>query len=244
MNTKPLILNFNPVSTFLEDKMPNETTVGYKSGIMEKYSLPTPIFDSDNATIKEKMLELTQGLDDPIDKAKALFYFVRDRILYNLHVEKHMPEHFRASSTLERGKGYCVQKAVLLVTLARSAGIPARLGLAKIRNNLVPQKLLDILKTNIFPWHGYAELYLDGKWIKATPAFDLQTCETNGFIPVEFYGLSNAMLPSHDKQGNLHVEYLLDRGPFDSVPLDNIRKALIERNMLDPKDIVSPSEIN
>jgi transglutaminase-like putative cysteine protease len=221
--------------------MLEETTVDNNLEIMEKYSLPTPIFDSDNADIKEKALKLTQGLDDPTDKAKALFYFVRDEIPYNLHVEKHMPEHFRASNTLKRGKGYCVQKAVLLVTLTRSAGIPARLGLAKIRNNLVPQKVLDILKTNIFPWHGYAGLYLDGKWVKATPAFDLQTCETNGFIPVEFDGRNNAMLPSHDKQGNPHVEYLLDRGPFDTVPLEDIRKALIERNMLDPKDIVSPS---
>ncbi|SPD74696.1 conserved hypothetical protein [uncultured Desulfobacterium sp.] len=224
--------------------MNEETTMKDPSGIPEKYYLPTAIFDSDHEAIKKKTLELTQGLDNPIENAKALFYFVRDRILYNLHVEKHMPEHFRASNTLERGKGYCVQKAVLLVTLARSAGIPARLGLAKIRNNLVPRKLLDILKTNIFPWHGYADLYLDGKWVKATPAFDIQTCETNGFVPVEFDGRNNAMLPSHDKQGNVHVEYLLDRGPFDSVPLDNIRKALIERNMLDPREIVSPSEIN
>ena len=112
--------------------MSEETTVGDKSGIMEKYYLPTYIFDSDHEDIKKKTLELTQGLDNPIEKAKALFYFVRDKMLYNLHVEKHMPEHFCASNTLERGKGYCVQKAVLLVTLARSAGIPARLGLAKI----------------------------------------------------------------------------------------------------------------
>ncbi len=121
--------------------------------------------------------------------------------------------------------------------MARTIGIPARLGLAKIRNHLVPQKVLDILKTDIFPWHGYADPYLDSKWVKATPAFDLILCETNGFIPVEFDGYHNAVLPSHDKPGNPHVEYLLDRSPFDNVPLEHIRKALIERNMLDPKDI-------
>lgn len=211
---------------------------------MDKNLQATPIFDSDSEILKKKVLGLITGLKKPTSQAKALFYFVRDNITYNLYVEKHMPEHFRASSTLLRGKGYCVQKAVLLVTMARAAGIPARLGLAKIRNHLVPQKVLNILKTDIFPWHGYADLYLDSKWVKATPAFDLELCEANGFVPVEFDGNHNAMLPSHDKNGKPHVEYLLDRGPFDTVPLKHIRKALIERNMLDPKELTGDLDGN
>ena len=209
---------------------------------MKQYLEPTATFDCDSKPILEKAQELTQGLDTDIDKAKALFYFVRDAIDYNLYVKKHMPEHFRASNTLARGKGYCVQKAVLLVSLARAAGIPARLGCAKIRNHLVPQKVLDILKSNVFPWHGYAELYLDGKWIKATPAFDLKMCLEHRLIPVEFDGRSNAMFPSHNEEGKPHIDYILDRGIFDDVPLDEIRKALIERNMLDPKELAGEPE--
>lgn len=204
---------------------------------MNKYLSPTPVFDCDNDSIKNKAIELTTGLSDPIDKSIALFYFVRDQIPYNLYVKKHMPEHFRASNTLNRGKGYCVQKAVLLVTLARALNIPARLGCAKIRNHLVSQKVLDILKSNIFPWHGYTNLYLNDKWIKATPAFDIQMCEDNGFIPVDFDGHNNAMFPAYNREGKPHVEYLFDRGPFDDVPLEHIRKALIERNMLDPEEL-------
>jgi len=206
-------------------------------GILEKYLEPTFTFDSDSEAIKAKARELTLGREDAADKAKALFYFVRDEISYNLYVKKHMPEHFQASNTYTRGKGYCVQKAVLLVALARASGIPARLGCAKIRNHLVPTKVLDILKSNIFPWHGYAELYLDGKWVKATPAFDLKMCQEHRLIPVEFDGVSDARFHSRNKDGKPHIEYLLDRGPFDDVPLDEIRKALIERNMLDPKEL-------
>ncbi len=217
--------------------MPAQKDSGHEGGILEKYLQSTPTFDSDSEIIRKKALALTRGLDGPIAQAKALFYFVRDEIPYNLYVKKHMPEHFRASNTLKRGKGYCVQKAVLLVAIARATGIPARLGLAKIRNHLVPRRLLDILKTNIFPYHGYADLYLDGKWVKATPAFDLKACDTNGFVPVEFDGYHNSMLPSHDKKGKPHVEYLLDRGPFEIVPLEQIRNALIERNMLDPREL-------
>jgi transglutaminase-like putative cysteine protease len=204
---------------------------------LEKYLQPTFTFDSDSEPIREQALQLTEGLADPVEKAKALFYFVRDGISYNLYVKKHLPEHFQASSTLLRGKGYCVQKAVLLVALARAAGIPARLGCAKIRNHLVPQKVLDILKSNVFPWHGYAELYLDGKWVKATPAFDLKMCQDNKLVPVEFDGRSNAMFPRYSQEGKPHIEYLLDRGPYDDIPLEEIRKALIERNMLDPTEL-------
>jgi transglutaminase-like putative cysteine protease len=204
---------------------------------LHKYLEPTPTFDSDSESIKEKAGELAHGLNDAVEKAKALFYFVRDGISYNLYVPKHMPEHFKATNTLVRGKGYCVQKAVLLVALARAAGIPARLCCAKIRNHLVPPSVLEILKSDVFPWHGYAELYLDGKWVKATPAFDLKMCQKNGLIPVEFDGRNDAKLPSHNVEGKPHVEYLLDRGPLDDVPLDEIRKALIERNLLDPKEL-------
>ncbi len=42
-------------------------------------------------------------------------------------------EDFKASRVLEWGKGYCVQKAVLLEALARAAGIPSRLAFEKIR---------------------------------------------------------------------------------------------------------------
>lgn len=205
---------------------------------MQKYLKPTSTFDSDSESIREKARELTQGKEDAIEKARALFYFVRDGISYNIYVPKHMPEHFRASNTLARGKGYCVQKAVLLVALARAAGIPARLGCAKIRNYLVPPEVLEILKSDIFPWHGYAELYLDGKWVKATPAFDLKMCQEYRLIPVEFDGRNDARLHPLNLDGKPHIEYLLDRGPFDDVPLAEIRKALIERNMLDPKELV------
>lgn len=206
-------------------------------GDLDKYLALTPTFDFDNDSVRQKAIEVTQGKDDAVEMAEALFYFVRDGISYNLYVPKHMPEHFRASNTLARGNGYCVQKAVLLVALARAVGIPARLCCAKIRNHLVPPKVLERLKSDIFPWHGYAEFYLEGKWVKATPAFDIRMCRENRLIPVEFDGRNDAKFPTHNLDGRQHIEYLLDRGPFDDVPLDGIRRALIERNMLDRRDI-------
>jgi len=190
---------------------------------MGKYLTPTPIIDCDSPAIQERTKDLTKGQENVIEKAKSLFYFVRDEIKYNMYVSKSLPEHFRASNTLSRREGYCVQKAVLLVALARAAGIPAGLGFARLRNNLLPEKTVKWLGTNILPFHGYAELYLNGKWVKATPAFDLKMCEKNRIIPVEFDGKNDAMFHSHNRDGKLHIEYLRHLGHyFDDLPLDKL----------------------
>ena len=190
---------------------------------MEKYLKSTPVIDCDHPSIQEKNRDLTKGQEDVVKKAISLFYFVRDEIRYNIYVPKSLPEHFRASNTLSRGKGYCVMKAVLLVALARAAGIPASLGFARLRNNLLPEKTEKWLGTNILPFHGYAELYLNGKWVKATPAFDLKMCERNRIVPVEFDGENDAMFHSHNKDGKLHIEYLKHLGHgLDDLPLDRL----------------------
>ena len=200
---------------------------------LEKYLKSTPIIDSDNGSVINKAQELTKGLDGAIEKAKALFYFVRDKIRYNIYVPKYPADTFRASETLNRGQGYCVQKAVLLVTLARAVGIPARLNFAKIRNNLISPKLYKVMKGNIFPWHGYAELYLQEKWVKATPTFDLKMCQKHGIIPVEFDGQNDARFNRYNEEGKLHIEYLKDYGPYDDVPFEEIWQALGERGLVE-----------
>jgi len=195
---------------------------------IEKYLRPTPTFDCDNESIKGKAQDLSAGQEKVADKAKSLFYFVRDEIKYNIYVLSDLPEYYRASRVLEVGEGFCIQKAVLLATLARAVGIPARLHLAAIRNHLMPDKLKELMGTNLFPSHGYAELYIEGKWVKATPAFDLKMCQKNRISPVEFDGKNDAMFHSHNLDGKLHIEYIQDRGHFDDLPFDTITNLRIQ----------------
>ena len=195
---------------------------------MEKYLRPTPTFDCDNEFMKQKAQEMTKGQREIVDKAKSLFYFVRDEIKYNLYVASDLPEYYRASRILEAGEGFCIQKAVVLATLARAVGIPTRLRLAAIRNHLVPDRLRELMGTNLFPTPGYDELYIEGKWVKATPAFDLKMCQQNGIIPVEFDGKNDAMFHSHNLDGKLHIEYIQDRGHFDDLPFDTITNLRIQ----------------
>jgi len=191
---------------------------------MERYLKPTSVIDSDNSVIKEKAQKVTKDQEGDIKKAQSLFYFVRDEIKYNPYVPRYLPEHFRASNTLARREGFCIQKAVLLAALGRAIEIPSRLGFSIIRNYLLPEKMADLLKDNVITDHGYTELYLSGTWVKATPAFDNTMCQKNRIMPVEFDGKNDARFHSHTRDGKLHIEYLLDRGPYDDAPLDEIHE--------------------
>lgn len=189
-----------------------------------QYLESTAIIDCDNKAVQEKAQEVTRGKEGAIEKAKSLFRYARDEIKYNPYLPRYLPEHFRASNTLARKEGFCVQKAVLLVALSRAVGIPARLRFAVIRNYLLPEKVAQMLKTNMLPDHGYTELCINGKWVKATPALDIETCQKNRIIPVKFDGKNDAKFHSHTQDGKLHIEYILDRGTYADVPIEEIQE--------------------
>jgi len=189
---------------------------------IERYLRSSPTIDSDNDSIKQKAVALTKSEQTAADKAKRLFYWVRDIIKYNPLVPLEIFEDYRASKTLKRGEGFCVEKAAVLAALARAVGIPARLHLADIRNHLVSDRLREVMGTNLFSYHGYTELYISGKWIKATPAFDLKMCQANRIVPVEFDGKNDAIFHSHNLDGQLHIEYVADHGCRVDVPVDEI----------------------
>jgi transglutaminase-like putative cysteine protease len=196
---------------------------------MGKYLRPTFMIDSDNPVIREKAAEITEGKTGDVEKAVALFYFVRDNIKYTIYLDKFLPEHFRASNTLALKQGYCVQKAVLLAALARAVGIPAGIGFARVTNHLMPEKMLKFLGSNIFPCHGFTEFYLNGKWVKATSAMDIETCKKGRLITVEFDGKNDALYSPHNLDGAKNIEYLKFLGRYEDVPLEKLWERVTEQ---------------
>jgi hypothetical protein len=193
---------------------------------MEKYLRCTEVIDCDSPVIKKKAIVLTKGLKTDKEKAIALFYFVRDNIKYNPYDSADRYEYSIASATLKRGYGLCFQKAAVLVAMCRALGIPARFGFADIRNHLLSQRFIDMMcGSNILVYHGFAEIYIDGKWVIATPAYDLGLCQKNGFMLVEFDGEHDAKLPGVSKDGRPHVEYLKYHGSYDDLPWQEIYNA-------------------
>lgn len=159
---------------------------------------------------------------DDVAKAVRLYYAVRDGIVYTPYCDFRSRETFRASACLARGSGFCVAKAALLAAAARAVGIPARVGFADVRNHLTTPKLRRLMGSDTFYYHGYTELFLEGKWVKATPAFDRRLCEKFGVRPLEFDGRADSLFHPYDVEGRRHMEYVRDRGPALDVPVDEI----------------------
>lgn len=189
-------------------------------GEMDVFLRSTEIIDSDNGRIRETALKLTAGLTEEGPRAQALFYFVRDEIHYNVYMLSTFREDFKASMTLERGKGYCVQKAVLLAALARAAGIPSRLAFARIVNHKMPAELKAQTGIKEFPSHGYTQLFVNGRWMSVTPAFDRALCERIGVPSCDFDGEHDAVLAPVDASGNPYVEYIEKYGPHADLPFE------------------------
>ena len=198
----------------------------------EKFLEPTPYMDWDTEPVENKSREIVHGVSAQRDRAIRVFYAVRDGIRYSIYGKRSLPEHFRASFILAAGEGYCVQKAILLVALARAASIPARLRFAAIRSHLMSKEMLEKRGSNLFPYHGYTELYIEGAWVKAAPTFDLVSCVNAGLRPVEFDGRQDALLPSTALDGRPHIEYVEDRGFFEDVPFDAIMKASLRHKYM------------
>lgn len=199
---------------------------------IEKFLKPTPYIDCDAEPVKEKSRELVQGIAGDRKKAIRIFYAVRDGIKYTIYGKRSLPEHFRASYVLSAGQGYCVQKAILFVALARAASIPARLRFAAIRNHLMPRDLLEKRGSDFLAYNGYADLSLDGSWVKVAPTFDIVCCNNAGLRPVDFDGEHDALLPSLTPDGRRHIEYVEDRGFFQDVPFDEITASSLLKKYL------------
>ncbi len=187
-----------------------------------EFLLPGRFIDSDDPGIVDFARAATVGLDTDMDRALRLYCEVRDGILYDAYMDFADPENFRAGAVLRAGRGFCVGKAALLAASARSLGIPARVGYADVKNHLTSPKLLERLKSDLFIWHSYAELGLEGRWVKATPAFNAGLCERLGIAPLAFDGRADSLFQPFDQQGRRHMEYVVDRGAFADVPFDQI----------------------
>ena len=158
----------------------------------------------------------------PREQAVSLYYAVRDGFRYDPYRLDLSPEGMRASAVLSLGYGWCVTKAALLAAAARAAGIPARVGFADVRNHLSTQRMRETMTTDVFIWHGYTDLWLDGAWRKATPAFNVELCDRFNLLPLDFDGASDSIYHPFDKSGQRHMEYLRERGSFTDVPLARI----------------------
>ena len=181
----------------------------------------TALIDADHPAVRDFAHEHGRG-DDERERAVALYHAVRDGFRYDPYRIDLSPAGMRASAVIERGYGWCVPKAALLAAVCRAAGIPARLGYADVRNHLSTERMRQSMQTDLFIWHGYTDILLEGQWIKATPAFNIELTERFGLLPLAWDGREDSIYHPFDKAGNRHMEYVHQRGSFDDMPLAQI----------------------
>ena len=165
---------------------------------------------------------VTEGLSSDKDKAIALFDFVRDQIRYDPYTISLDTEDYKATTVLARASNWCVPKAILLTALARAAGIPAAAGFADVRNHLNTPKLQALMESDLFVFHGYTAFWLNEKWIKATPAFNMEMCERFGVLPLEFDGEHETLFHEFNANDDRHMEYVADRGLYFDAPVEEV----------------------
>jgi transglutaminase-like putative cysteine protease len=183
---------------------------------------PTAFVDSDAPDVAVFARQAAGGDAEPRRRAVALYYAVRDGITYTPYCDFRSPDTYRASAVLASGAGFCVGKAALLAAVARAEGIPARLRFADVRNHLCTPRLRALVGGDVFYYHGYVELALQDRWVKATPAFDRGLCDRFGVLPLEFDGREDSVFQPYDRAGRRHMEYLRDRGVHADVPVADI----------------------
>ena len=183
---------------------------------------PGVFIDSDHPEIIAFARRHAGNDADATARAVRLYYAVRDGLRYDPYGTPMRAEAYTASATLRAGHGYCINKAGLLAAAARASGIPARVGYADVRNHMTTTRLTALMRTDIFYYHGYTDLWLKGRWVKATSAFNKELTDKFRLLPLDFDGSGDSIYHPYDRDGRRHMEYLAYRGTFKDIPFATI----------------------
>lgn len=152
------------------------------------------------------------------EKAIQLYYFVRDAFLYDpFHLDLR-PQSLVGSTILQKKRSWCVEKSIVLAACARKIGIPSKLGYSIVVNHIGTERLEYYLGKKEIVFHGYVSLFIDGKWVKCTPAFDQRVCRINKVQPLDWDGETDSMFQAFAGEHQF-MEYVHQYGEFEDVPV-------------------------
>lgn len=183
------------------------------------------VFDFSNPLVSSVIRDICES--DDVEESLGVWYrFVRDSIRYDPYAIELEAQALSASRTLERRSGHCIHKSVLFAAGLRALGVPARLGLARVRNHLATEKLERRLGTDVLVPHGYAAHWNGERWVKSTPVFNLELCERLGTRPLAWSSEEDRLFQPTDAHGAQFMEYLEDYGLFAEVPMEFLKERL------------------
>jgi len=192
------------------------------------YLRPSEFADSDHPDVIAFATNACAGATSQREQATLLFRAVREHLRYDPYAFTTDRADYRASALLKRDRSFCIPKAIVLAATARAVGIPARLGFADVKNHLASEKLVRLMGSDLFVFHGYAELWIEGRPVKAAPAFNASLCERFGVPPLELDGVNDALMQPFDSAGRKYMEYVTDRGLHLDLPFQAMLDAFQE----------------
>lgn len=185
---------------------------------MKEYLCETPFLDFQHDSFEVFTAGIDQNLTEK-EKAIALYFLVRDAFLYDPYHLDLTTEGLKASNVLSKKRSWCVEKSSVLAACLRKFGIPSRLGYAIVTNHIGVEKLTHYLRREEIVFHGFVDVYLNGKWVKCTPAFDQRICRVSGVTPLDWDGETDSLFQEFD-QGKKFMEYKHFYGTFNDVPIE------------------------
>lgn len=189
------------------------------------YLSPTYFFDYESDEIQDLVSDFKNTSLSEKEITIALYNKVRDTWRYDPYSLSFNKEKYRASEIVKRPKGHCIDKSIILIAGLRALGIPARIHLAKVKNHIGVERLIEKFGSNELTPHGMVDAYINGKWLKLSPTFNVSLCEMLNVAPLDFDGENDAVLQEFSADGTQFMEYLEDYGHFEDVPME-----FMERN--------------
>ncbi len=188
-----------------------------ESDDLGRYLEDTITIDWQTPIVSEKARELLEGLENPEDRVRALFEFVRDEI-------RHSNDHddpvatCSASSVLRERTGLCYAKSHLLAAFLRFAGFPTGFCYVRLENDQRP---------DAFVLHGFNAVYWNAseEWIFLDPRGNTGDIESEvrfeapwslAYAPDPERGES--FLPAIHRRPSKRIIDLLERAPdFEAI---------------------------
>lgn len=186
---------------------------------MSEYLTKTDYYDFSHPVVQQFIEPFDETLNNQ-QKAIELYKLVRDGWRYDPYTFHITKDGFKASVIMQRSAGHCLDKAIILVASLRGVGLPARLHLAKVKNHIAVERMIEMLGSDELTPHGYVEVWLDDRWVSCTPAFNASLCERLGVAPLEFDGKNDSIFQAYNATGDQFMEYLEDYGHFEDFPYD------------------------
>ncbi len=194
---------------------------------LDKLRQPTEFLDHDSPVVRRFVHDALRDEDTTdVQRAVRLYYAVRDGLLYEVYGADLSRSGLRASAIISAGTGFCVHKSLVYAAALRAVGIPSRLIFGDVRNHLASDRLRRLVGGDVFCFHSLTSVFLEGRWLKATPVFNKLLCRLYRIAPLDFDGAADSMYHPFDQDGRRHMEFLHMHGEFDDFPYSTVINGL------------------